>query len=153
MDKLQDAGITTMQALAETSQTHIARLDDAIFARLREQARLQIASAKRLQPAYQIVTPVADDPRKGLAVLPPASRLDVYFDMEAIRSGRGLEYLFARSTSSRVKPDLLTGGRMMHGRKNAPLKVLSIGCLPVGRRIRRYTFITTPTMKLQPCVD
>ena len=95
MDKLQDAGITTMQALAETSQTHIARLDDAIFARLREQARLQIASAKRLQPAYQIVTPLADDPRKGLAVLPPASRLDVYFDMEGypLTEG-GLEYLF-----------------------------------------------------------
>ena len=95
MDKLQGAGITTMQALAETSETHIPRLDDAVFTRLREQARLQIASAERLQPAYQIVTPLAADPRKGLALLPPASRLDVYFDMEGypLTEG-GLEYLF-----------------------------------------------------------
>ena len=98
MDKLQAAGITTMQALAETSETHIPRLDDTVFARLREQARLQIASAELMQPAYQIVMPLADDPRKGLALLPPASRLDVYFDMEGYPlTEDGLEYLFGAS--------------------------------------------------------
>ena len=98
MDKLQGAGITTMQALAETNETHIPRLDDAVFARLKGQARLQIASAELIQPVYQIVMPLAEDPRKGLALLPPASRLDVYFDMEGypLTEG-GLEYLFGAS--------------------------------------------------------
>ena len=95
VEKLHAAGIQTLRGLAETERKHVARLDDAVFVRLRDQARLQLASARTDRPAYHIVEPTPDDPRKGLALLPPQSPLDVYFDIEGYPLLRGgLEYLF-----------------------------------------------------------
>lgn len=95
VEKLHAAGIQTLRGLAETDRKHVARLDDAVFVRLRDQARLQLASARTDRPAYHIVEPASDDPRKGLALLPPQSPLDVYFDIEGYPLLRGgLEYLF-----------------------------------------------------------
>lgn len=93
--KLQAAGIHTLTALATTTLSRIPKLDDAIFVRLREQAQLQGASTATGRLVYRVLLPEPEDPRRGLALLPPASPLDVYFDMEGypLVDG-GLEYLF-----------------------------------------------------------
>lgn len=93
--KLQAAGIHTLTALATTTLSRIPKLDDAIFVRLREQAQLQGASAATGCLVYRVMLPEPEEPRRGLALLPPASPLDVYFDMEGypLVDG-GLEYLF-----------------------------------------------------------
>jgi uncharacterized protein len=93
--KLQAAGIHTLTALATTTRSRVPKLDDAIFARLREQAQLQEASAVTGQLAYRVLLPEPEEPRRGLALLPPASPLDVYFDLEGYPlANGGLEYLF-----------------------------------------------------------
>ena len=108
VEKLQAAGIRTMGGLADTDRQHVARMDDTVFARLREQARLQIASAGADTPAYQIVTPTPDGPRQGLALLPPESADDVYFDIEGYPLVEGgLEYLFGVSCVELGRPRFL----------------------------------------------
>jgi len=94
--RLEAAGITTMQQLAEADPTHrISKLDPKIFSRLNQQARLQRQSIGQNTPLYKVFHPSEDDPYKGLALLPPASELDVYFDMEGYPLAEGgLEYLF-----------------------------------------------------------
>ncbi len=93
--KLEKAGITTLAELATTTKGRVAKLDPGMFERLRAQARLQRASAGEARPRYEVLTPDPDDPRRGLALLPPASPLDVYFDIEGYPLlENGLEYLF-----------------------------------------------------------
>ena len=93
--KLGAAGITTLQALAETRLAHIPKLDDAVLARLKEQAHLQLVSTDTERPTYRILIPDSSEPRRGLALLPPASVGDVFFDMEGYPLVEGgLEYLF-----------------------------------------------------------
>ena len=93
--KLQAAGIETLTALATTSVSHIPKLDDGVFQRLKEQAQLQKSAEGTGPLAYRIIHPDAPESRRGLALLPPPSPLDVYFDMEGypLVDG-GLEYLF-----------------------------------------------------------
>ena len=107
IQKLNAAGITTLTSLAESTLTHVPRIDEAVFARLKEQAQLQAASVGADQPAYRILLsdppadPPADSPaqRRGLAMLPPASPGDVFFDMEGYPLVKGgLEYLFGALT-------------------------------------------------------
>ena len=97
--RLEGAGIRTMRELAETTLSRVPHLDSAIFTRLRAQAKLQRASAGREQPAFEIVVAaggaVTDAAPTGLALLPPASPGDVFFDMEGYPlAPGGLEYLF-----------------------------------------------------------
>lgn len=93
--KLQAAGLQTLTALAQTALTRVPKLDDAVFARLREQAQLQVASAAAERPVYRVVVPEPQEPRRGLSLLPPASPLDIAFDMEGNPFAEGgLEYLF-----------------------------------------------------------
>jgi uncharacterized protein len=94
--RLENAGITTVQHLAAIAPTQtIPKLDPQILQRLHHQARLQQQSLGATVPCYEVLPPREADPYKGLALLPPASPLDVYFDMEGypLVSG-GLEYLF-----------------------------------------------------------
>lgn len=94
--RLEAAGITTMQQLADADPTQrIARIDAKIFSRLNQQARLQKQSIGQEIPCYEVLYPSEADPYKGLALLPPASPMDVYFDMEGYPLAEGgLEYLF-----------------------------------------------------------
>ena len=95
IEKLQAVGIHTLRGLAETERSHIPKLDDTVFLRLREQAQLQLAATEADRPTYLIVNPTAEDPRRGLALLPPESPGDIYFDMEGYPlTDGGLEYLF-----------------------------------------------------------
>ena len=103
IQKLNAAGITTLTALAESALTQVPRIDDATFARLKEQAQLQAASVGADRPAYRILlsdSPAdSSDQRRGLALLPPASPGDIFFDMEGYPLVQGgLEYLFGALT-------------------------------------------------------
>ena len=99
IQKLNAVDITTLTSLAESTLTHVPRIDDIAFARLKGQAQLQAASVGADQPAYRILTPDPPTRRRGLAMLPPASPGDVFFDMEGYPLVKGgLEYLFGALT-------------------------------------------------------
>lgn len=96
--KLEAAGVSTVTALAATTLDRVPRLDDRIFATLKEQAALQLASVGKDRPEYRVLAPDPLDPHRGLACLPPPSPSDVYFDMEGYPLVEGgLEYLFGAS--------------------------------------------------------
>ena len=88
IQRLNAAGITTLISLAESTLTHVPRIDNAVFARLKEQAQLQAASVGADQPAYRILTPDQPAQRCGLAILPPASLLipDEYVSARVIEN-------------------------------------------------------------------
>lgn len=96
ISRLEAANITTLSQLAAADPNLTPpKLNPATYQRLVQQARLQ----KQRRPdhiAYEIKTPAPDNPRQGLALLPPVSPLDVYFDLEGypLAEGGGLEYLF-----------------------------------------------------------
>src|SRR5205814_2248545 len=93
--KLEAAGIRTLSALACTSADRVPRIEQTAFERLREQANLQVSSRGKERPDFTVLAPRADDPRRGLALLPPPSPGDVFFDMEGFPLiDGGLEYLF-----------------------------------------------------------
>ncbi len=96
--KLAAAGIRTLTQLAESRRPRIPKMDDSVFGRLRDQARLQRSAAvlpEGSPPPFELIPPDPDRPDRGLAGLPPASALDVYADFEGypLIEG-GLEYLF-----------------------------------------------------------
>lgn len=92
--KLEAAGITTLTDLATTSKTYVPHLLQPVLQRLKSQAELQRNSKGREKPLYQVRRPHPDDPRRGLALLPPSSPNDVYFDIEGYPLAKdGLEYL------------------------------------------------------------
>ena len=96
--KLRTAGIPTIDALAAWPENQPVRdLDPAMLARLRDQARIQIASRSRTdgRPAHE-VRPLGQQ-TKGLAMLPASDKGDIWFDMEGFPdpiNGEKLEYLF-----------------------------------------------------------
>ncbi|EKD42197.1 MAG: hypothetical protein ACD_73C00273G0001 [uncultured bacterium] len=93
--KLRDAGINTLTALTQTELAHVKKLEPNIFNRLKIQARLQLASKNLDKPLFEVIVPIAHNPRRGLALLPPASAKDIFFDMEGYTLIEGgLEYLF-----------------------------------------------------------
>ncbi len=94
--RLEATGIRTMRDLADSTIERVPRMDAAVLARLRAQARLQIASVGLERPVWELVPPDPSDPRRGLALLPPASPGDIFFDMEGypFAEGGSLEYLF-----------------------------------------------------------
>ncbi|MBV8847256.1 MAG: TM0106 family RecB-like putative nuclease, partial [Bryobacterales bacterium] len=96
--KLRAAGISTVAQLAGADGVQIPRLNGVTLAKLRRQARLQIASRGEPVPAYELLTPDEADGPRGLSLLPLESMADVFFDMEGfplIDDGR--EYLFGAS--------------------------------------------------------
>ena len=78
---LEKAGIVTMQALAESDLVSIANMSTDVFARAKQQAKLQIASRGKDKPDY-IILPHEAGAQRGLAILPPHSANDVFFDIE-----------------------------------------------------------------------
>jgi uncharacterized protein len=95
--KLVDGGVTTLAALAGLpADRGIRDMRPRILERLRRQAALQQARREDGIDRYELIPPNPDEPGKGLAALPPPSRLDVFFDIEADpwALDDGLEYLF-----------------------------------------------------------
>ena len=104
--RLEEAGIPTLTALAACeSPRRIHKVTDSVFERLRLQARFQRDSHGRLQPLWQHRAAVPEEPRRGLALLPPPSDGDVFFDMEGFPYAiGGLEYLFGAVTVDEITP-------------------------------------------------
>jgi uncharacterized protein len=92
--RLQAAGIDTVAALSATDLERIPKLADETFARLKQQAQLQTQSRGQERPLYEAL-PHPEGVARGLALLPPASPGDVYFDLEGFPLIEGgLEYLW-----------------------------------------------------------
>ncbi len=102
--KLNNAGITTVCQLAALQDTRVPKLSGPVLQRLVEQAQLQVQTRElrarsgpdtMVPPLYTVVPPDPEHPRRGLALLPPGSPNDVFFDMEGFPLvDDGLEYLF-----------------------------------------------------------
>ena len=95
--KLNQADIRTMKQLSDTNMKNIKGINPIVFQRLKAQASIQIASAGKSTPKFKIIHP-DDGERSGLALLPPQSRLDVFFDIEGDPFDEGgLEYLWGNT--------------------------------------------------------
>ncbi|NRB38348.1 MAG: TM0106 family RecB-like putative nuclease [Pseudomonadales bacterium] len=95
--KFEDAGISTAHQLAEITAPNISGIQPAVLERLKAQAAIQIASAGKEVPEF-IILPHEAGKRQGLALMPPHSDLDVFFDIEGcpLIDG-GLEYLWGNT--------------------------------------------------------
>jgi len=103
--KLEAAGITRLGELAETGARRVPGLAPHILSRLKLQASLQILSEGKDVPEYRVAPLDPDAPRRGLAGLPPASPMDVFFDLEGYPHAEGgLEYLWGTVTEEEGKP-------------------------------------------------
>ena len=92
-DKLVAAGIPTVAALAELPpDRNVPNLAAEMLAKLRDQARLQVAVRGTDEHRYELLAPLAG---RGFSRLPPPAEGDLFFDMEGdpLVPG-GLEYLF-----------------------------------------------------------
>jgi len=95
--KLHAAGILTMADLANSPEDSIRGLNSVVWMRLKSQAAIQIASRGKDVPLFEIMKP-DDGIKSGLALLPPHSRLDVFFDIEGYPLDEGgLEYLWGNT--------------------------------------------------------
>lgn len=92
--KLYKANISTMSALAAAENKGVKGLKPEVFLRLKSQAKIQVDSAGKAIPLHQIL-PCEPGKKQGLALLPPPSSLDIFFDIEGfpLEEG-GLEYLW-----------------------------------------------------------
>ncbi len=97
--KLNSVGIQTVEELASSTLITISKMKPEIFAKLKAQAGIQLKT-KQLQlsgveqPAFEVLNPESVPP-KGLALLPPSSSMDVFFDIEGDPlHDKGLEYLW-----------------------------------------------------------
>ena len=103
--RLEEAGIETLHALAKLGGQAVPGMSTRVLDQLVTQARLQAESAAAPSPTWQIRPPTTDEPRRGLAQLPPPSPGDVFFDMEGFPfADTGLEYLFGAVTAEAKGP-------------------------------------------------
>jgi uncharacterized protein len=93
--KLESAGISTATELARSKINYVSGIAAHVLDRLKAQSRLQMASRGLPKPLFEVRAPAHPSPRQGLALVPPASPSDVFFDMEGFPLvDGGLEYLF-----------------------------------------------------------
>ena len=95
-ERLSDGlGITSMTELAASSEKGVSGIGQAVFEKLRDQARLQVEAGKHpdLPPPYELLE--SNGPGMGLAALPEPSPGDLFFDIEGdpYVGSSGLEYL------------------------------------------------------------
>jgi len=94
---LEQAGVTTMQQLADSDLDAIPNMNTAIFEKAKQQTALQIASREQEKPKY-IILPHEAEAQRGLSILPPHSDNDVFFDIEGYPYLEGgLEYLWGNT--------------------------------------------------------
>lgn len=97
--RLNAAGIYTMSDLADSNTDRVSGIQCAVFERLKAQAEIQKQSAGLNIPRY-VILPIEEqlEQKRGLALLPPESKLDVYFDIEGFPlDDGGLEYLWGNT--------------------------------------------------------
>jgi predicted RecB family nuclease len=94
---LYKADINTMTDLAMTRHTRVKGLSNAVFERLKAQAAIQIESEGCVVPKFAIL-PQQEGIVHGLAILPPHSTKDIFFDIEGFPLvDGGMEYLWGVS--------------------------------------------------------
>ena len=94
---IEKAGFFTASDLASTDVQAIPKITPSVFQRLKAQARIQKQSEGHDTPAFEVLVPAPGD-AKGLALLPPLSPMDVYFDIEGFPLIEGgLEYLWGNT--------------------------------------------------------
>jgi hypothetical protein len=129
------------------------------LARLKQQAQLQQQSLERDCPLYEVL-PHAEGVARGLALLPPASSGDVFFDLEGLPlieeggwniHGGPAARSPGRQSRSPSMCSTATGGRTMCSKNSKPLKRLLIGSMAAGKRTRRCISTTTGIMKSPLC--
>jgi uncharacterized protein len=92
--KLNRAGIQTVKELVESPETKVSGIRAEQFDKLKQQATIQKQSNSQIPPLYEVLKQDASTPT-GLALLPPHSPNDVFFDIEGFPLVEGgLEYLW-----------------------------------------------------------
>lgn len=92
--KLNKLDIRTMQQLANSSVDRVPGMNSSVFLNLKKQAAIQKSSLEQNIPLYEVLVPQYGE-KQGLALLPPASPFDVFFDIEGFPIHEdGLEYLW-----------------------------------------------------------
>ncbi|MFZ5483844.1 MAG: TM0106 family RecB-like putative nuclease [Pseudomonadota bacterium] len=102
IDRLQEAGITTLASLAKLPESAtVPRMHSDTLDRLRQQARLQLFKRETGSDRYERLP---EAPQRGFARLPQPDPGDLFFDMEGdpYEAG-GLEYLFGVGVLERGK--------------------------------------------------
>lgn len=95
--KLKQVDILTCQQLIETKLDRVTGLNNLIFNTLKAQASIQKQSNGQMPPLYEIKNHEKNK-QQGLALLPPHSNLDVFFDIEGYPLDEGgLEYLWGNT--------------------------------------------------------
>jgi uncharacterized protein len=95
--KIESSGITTMQGLSVSREANIPGMLKSVLSKAKTQAALQIASKGLAIPKY-IILPHDKGGKKGLALLPPHSDSDIFFDIEGYPGDDGgLEYLWGNT--------------------------------------------------------
>lgn len=92
--RLHEAGIHTLTELSQTDLERVSKVNDDVFQRLKAQAEIQLQSEGHEKPEFRVL-PHQPHEAKGLALLPPHSDGDIFFDIEGfpLMEG-GLEYLW-----------------------------------------------------------
>jgi len=104
-DRLNAVGVTRVTELgAMDPAQRVEGIARASLARVREQARLQVAGRSADKPLYELLLDV--EPGFGLDRLPVPSAGDLFLDLEGdpFVQGTGLEYLFGLVDASEGKP-------------------------------------------------
>jgi uncharacterized protein len=104
IDRLGEAGITTLEQLAAAPAELETELRPEIYARLRRQAQLQHGHRLTGEHVFDLL-PLVEG--RGLELLPRPSAGDVFFDIEGdpfYEPARGLEYLFGVVTLEDGEP-------------------------------------------------
>ena len=92
--RLEGAGIVTIDDLAKTDLKAVQKINRDTFNRLKAQAKIQIESEGEEKPKFKI-HPHKEGRAIGLALLPPPSHNDIFFDIEGYPLVDGnLEYLW-----------------------------------------------------------
>ena len=112
--RLQLAGISTMAALAVSPADPVQGINKEAFARLRQQAKLQIQRKEAGELTYEVLAPLGE--HLGFQALPEPTPADLFFDMEGdpFVGDDGLEYLFGITEFESPPP--LGEGRVGAGR-------------------------------------
>ena len=92
--RLEETGIMTIDDLTKTDLNTVPRINRDTFKRLKAQAKIQTESEGKEKPKFKVL-PHEEGRVIGLALLPPASRNDIFFDIEGYPwTEDGLEYLW-----------------------------------------------------------
>ena len=93
--RLREEEVDSLTQLANSELTDVKGIAPENFEKLKAQADIQLKSRGEDKPKFNVIE---DDHGKGLSSLPPASKLDMFFDIEghALVEG-GLEYLWGVS--------------------------------------------------------